>query len=550
MLAKTDIVRSAHVDTFCAEHMPACERLPVIVRDLPEYFYPPRLNCAAELLDRIIAHGRGQRLAFVHESGCWSYQRLFETANRIAHVLREDLGVVPGNRVLLRGPNHPMLAACWFAVLKAGAVAVTTPSLLRSRELVFIADKAQISVGLCDARFVTECEGALARHQDGSVRRSSHLVCFNSGDTGCLESLMVNKLPQFQHCDTSGEDVAIVAFTSGTTGRAKGAMHTHRDLLAAADAFPRYVVRPNCDDIFIGTPPLGFTYALGGLLLFPMRVGASSALLEHNSPRHLLEGIARYRATVCFTAPTAYRAMLKEPAREQTRSLRKCISAGEALPLTTYEGWQDATGLKIIDGIGSTEMLHMFISAADEEIRPGAIGKAIHGYEAKVLRSDGNEAAANEVGRLAVRGVTGCKYLDDQEEQAKYVQKGWNFTGDCFRKDEDGYLWFQARTDDLIVSSGYNISGIEVENVLLEHPAVQECGVIGAPDSDRGQVVKAFIVVAPGFTPSDQLKGLLQDFVKTQIAPFKYPRAIEFLSALPRTATGKLQRFRLREAAK
>lgn len=551
MPVKTDVTRhTAHVDTFCADHMPASERLPVIFRDLPEYSYPDRLNCAAELLDRMVASGQGERLAFVHESGSWTYRQLFQTSNRIAHVLCEDLGLVPGNRVLLRGSNHPMLAACWFAVLKAGGVAVTTASLLRSRELVAIADKAEILLALCDARFALDCDEAFARHEDGSARSSARIVRFNSDAAGCLESMMATKPLQFQNCDTSAEDVAIVAFTSGTTGRPKGAMHTHRDLLAAADAFPRYIVRPNRDDIFIGTPPLAFTYALGGLLLFPTRMGATSALLEQSSPRHLLEGIDRYRATVCFTAPTAYRAMLKEPTRDQTTSLRKCISAGEALPVATFEDWRAATGVKIIDGIGSTEMLHMFISAAEEEIRPGAIGKAIPGYEARVVRSDGGQAGSNEAGRLAVRGITGCKYLDSAEEQAKYVQDGWNLTGDSFCVDEDGYFWFQGRTDDLIVSSGYNISGIEVENVLLEHPAVQECAVVGIPDCDRGHVVKAFIVTTPGFAPSDQLKKLLQDFVKSQIAPFKYPRAVEFLPALPRTATGKLQRFRLRKEVK
>lgn len=542
---------TAHVDRFCADRMPLPERLPTIFRELPEYVCPERVNCAAELLDRILNDGGGDRTAFIHESGTWTYRRMLETANRIAHVLIDDLGLVPGNRVLLRGPNHPMLVACWFGVIKAGGIAVTTACLLRCRELISIADTAQIRLALCDERYVGECEEAFSRlngaFSDHARQGACRVVHFNSTAPSSLECLLAKKSPHFPNCDTSCEDVAILAFTSGSTGRGKGTLHTHRDIVASADCFPRHALRPSQDDIFIGTPPMAFTYALGGLLIFPMRSGAATVLLEHTSPKHLLEGIARHRATVCFTAPTAYRAMLKELTREQTASLRKCVSAGETLPLSTFEAWKEATGLKIIDGIGSTEMLHIFISTAEEEIRPGATGKPLRGYEAKIIRGDGRDADCGEVGRLAVRGITGCKYLDNEPEQRKYVQNGWNLTGDSFRMDEDGYFWFQARTDDLIVSSGYNISGIEIENVLLEHPAVQECAVIGIANSDRGQIVKAFVVTRPEHAACDALRKELQDFVKAQIAPYKYPRAVEFVPSLPRTNTGKLQRYRLRE---
>lgn len=548
MPARTNTLRyTAHLDTFCADCMPPPEQLPYFFRDLPEYSYPERFNCAAELLDRMVESGSGERTAFIHESDSWTYHELFETANCIARALLEDCGLLSGNRVLLRGPNHPLLVACWFGVVKAGGIAVTTPCLLRCRELVAVADKGQISLALCDARYAGDCEEAFARHADGSPRQNSRVILFNSGAPGSLEALIANKPAAFKNCETSSEDIAMVAFTSGSTGQPKGTMHTHRDVLAAADCFPRYVLRANPDDIFIGTPPLGFTYGLGGLVLFPMRTGAATVLLEQASPGHLQEGIARHRATVCFTAPTAYRAMMKQLSRDQVASLRKCVSAGETLPLSTFDAWREATGLKIIDGIGSTEMLQIFISASEQEIRPGATGRAIHGYEAKVVREDGTDAETGEVGRLAVRGVTGCKYLDSPHEQAKYVRNGWNLTGDSFRMDQDGYFWFQARTDDLIVSSGYNIAGIEVENVLLEHPSVQECAVIGVPDPDRGQVVKAFVVAAADYNPCEQLKKELQDFVKSQIAPFKYPRSLEFVAALPRTATGKLQRFELRK---
>ena len=548
MPAKTDTPRyTAHVDTFCADRMPPPEQLPALFRDLPEYSYPSRMNCATELLDRMVESGSGDRTAFIHESGSWTYRILLQIANRIAHALTEDCGLIPGNRVLLRGPNQPMLVACWFGVLKAGGVAVTTPCLLRCRELVPVVDKGEISLALCDARYAQECEEAFTKHADGSARRSARVVLFNSDAPDSLENLIATKSAEFENRETSCDDVAVLAFTSGSTGQPKGTMHTHRDVLAAADCFPRYILRANTNDIFIGSPPLGFTYGLGGLVMFPMRIGAATVLLEQGSPGHLLEGIAQHRATVCFTAPTAYRAMLRQLKQDQVASLRKCVSAGETLPLSTFEAWQEAVGLKIIDGIGSTEMLQIFISAPEQEIRPGATGKAIHGYEAKIVREDGADAAPNEVGCLAVRGITGCKYLDSERDQRKYVRNGWNLTGDSFCMDQDGYFWFQARTDDLIVSSGYNIAGIEVENVLLEHPSVQECAVVGIPDPDRGQVVKAFVVTAAGYGACEELKKELQNFVKSQIAPYKYPRALDFVAALPRTATGKLQRFELRK---
>ncbi|HXO43560.1 MAG TPA: AMP-binding protein, partial [Thermoanaerobaculia bacterium] len=353
----------------------------------------------------------------------------------------------------------------------------------------------------------------------------------------------------FANCDTAASDVAFIAFTSGTTGQGKGTMHFHRDVLAASDCFPRHVLRPRRDDIFCGSPPLAFTYGLGGLLLFPLRIGASTLLLEQATPPHLLQGIQDHRATVCFTAPTAYRAMTGLLASYDLSSLRECVSAGETLPLSTFEAWQRATGIKIIDGIGSTELLHMFISSAGDDIRPGATGKVIPGYEAKVVDDAGRTVPPGTVGRLAVRGPTGCRYLDNIERQRLYVQDGWNFTGDSYLQDQDGYFWYQARTDDMIISAGHNISGPEVEAVLLEHPKVQECGVVGLPDTERGQVVTAFVVLTPGADPDPAIAKELQDFVKAEIAPYKYPRRIEFRDSLPRTATGKLQRFRLREGA-
>lgn len=539
---------TAHVDTFCRDSLPPPELMPHMDYGvLPELAYPDRLNAAVELLDKRVAAGDGDRTVFHFHGGHWTYRQLLETANRIAHVLVEDLGVVPGNRVLLRGPNNPMMAACWFAVLKAGGVAVATMPLLRVRELTYIAGKAKIRLALTDARVAGDCEAAMTTVEDGLA------VHFNSGQPGSLESsgsleaMMEGKPATFDNCDTAADDTAFLAFTSGTTGQAKGTIHFHRDVLAACDCFPPHVVKAEPDDIFCGSPPLAFTFGLGGLLLFPLRIGASTLLLEQGSPPQLLQGIQDHRATVVFTAPTAYRAMTDMVKEFDISSLRKCVSAGETLPKATFEKWKEATGLAIIDGIGSTEMLHMFISSSGADIRPGATGKVVPGYEARVIDDAGNEVPPGTIGHLAVRGPTGCRYLDNLERQRIYVRNGWNLPGDSYIMDADGYFWYQARTDDLIVSAGHKVSGPEVEAVLLEHPAVAECGVVAAPDESRGFIVKAYLVLRPGFAPGQELAKELQDFVKAEIAPYKYPRAIEFLESLPRTETGKLQRFRLRE---
>jgi 2-aminobenzoate-CoA ligase len=537
---------SAHIDSFCAEALPAKELWPELNFSNIPGCNVERLNISKVLLDDN-ADERGDRIAFYHGAGNWTYRELFERANQIAHFLLEDVGLVPGNRVLLRGPNNPMLVACWFGVIKAGGVVVSTNPLLRVRELVHITDKARISLAITDYRVAADCETAMKVTAAGMPRTGTQVIRFGGGTAQSLESLIKSKPHVFHNCDTAADDVAIIAFTSGTTGRSKGTMHFHRDLLAATECFPRHIVQAQPDDIFCGTPPLAFTYALGALLLFPMRIGASTLLLEQTTSAHVLQGIQQYRATVCFTAPTAYRGMLKLLEDYDVSSLKKCISAGEPLPASTSNAWHDATGLRIIDGIGSTEMLHMFVSASGEDIRPGATGKPVPGYEAKLFDDEGNEVPVGSVGRLAVRGPTGCKYLDNREAQVAYVQNGWNITGDSYRIDEDGYFWFQARTDDMIISSGYNISGLEVENVLLSNRSVAECAVVGIPDEERGQIVKAFIVASNDVKPSDALAKDLQTFVKAEIAPYKYPRAIEFVSELPKTNTGKIQRFKLRE---
>jgi 2-aminobenzoate-CoA ligase len=534
---------TAYVDTFARDNLPPREEWPELLFELPELRYPERLNCAGELLDRALERGWSQRVALRSPDAEITYAQLLERANRIARVLTEDLGLVSGNRVLLRGANSPAMAACWLAVMKAGGIAVATMPLLRAKELAEIISKAQVTHALCDRRLDAELKAALPACP---VLRTS--VYWNDAAADSLDALAARKPGTFRNADTLAEDPALIAFTSGTTGKPKGTVHFHRDVIAMCDCFPRSCLLPAADEVFCGTPPLAFTFGLGGMLCFPLRYGASVVLLEKLTPDLLLESIARHGATTCFTAPTFYRQMAQLAQGRDLRSLKKCVSAGEALPDATRQAFKRATGIEIIDGIGSTEMIHIFISHKPEDARRGATGYAVPGYRAAVLDDAGRPCPPGAIGRLAVKGPTGCRYLAD-ERQREYVQNGWNITGDAYVRDEDGYFFYQARTDDMIVSAGYNIAGPEVEGVLLEHEAVAECGVVGVPDDDRGQIVKAYVVLKPGHGKSDALAKRLQDHVKGAIAPYKYPRRIEFLDILPRTETGKLQRFKLRERA-
>ena len=534
---------SAHVDTFTGDNLPPPTAQPEFLFDLPELKFPERLNCAWPLLDRHVAEGRGGRLCIQAPSLRWTYADLQEKANRIANVLVSELGVVPGNRVLLRAPNNPMMAACWFAVMKVGAVATATMPLLRAKELKHVIAKAQVTHALCDLRLAEELR--LAAAESPGLKR---ILWFNDASADGLEAAMARHSAEFSNVDTGCDDTCILAFTSGTTGQPKATMHFHRDVMASCLCWPPYVLRPTPDDIFMGTPPLAFTFGLGGLLLFPLAVGASTVLLEQLTPQTLIEAIVAYQATVVFTAPTSYRAMAAIAGPLRGSRLKKCVAAGEALPAATRALWKEATGIEIIDGNGATEMLHIFISADEKDSRPGATGKVVPGYVACVMDEAGKPAKPGEIGRLAVKGPTGCRYLDD-ERQARYVQDGWNYTGDAYAMDTDGYFHYHSRTDDMIISAGYNIAGPEVEDALLRHPKVAECGVIGVPDEERGQVVKAIVVLRPGNDATPETARELQDFVKQSIAPYKYPRQVEFVATLPRTETGKLQRFRLRQAA-
>ncbi|WP_353860683.1 AMP-binding protein [Azospirillum formosense] len=537
------MIRSGHIDSFTRDRLPPPEQMPDFFYDRPELTYPERLNAAAALLDVWRERGWDERPCVIGNGDVWSYGRFRDTVDRIARLLAERFGIVPGNRVLVRGTNTPMLAACWLAVLKAGAVVVPTMPLLRAAELESILERAAVSLALCDARFAKDLNAA-AQAMDGSMP----VVTFNGGD---LEGRLEKTDTGFAAVDTAADDVALIAFTSGTTGKPKATAHFHRDLLAVADLSPQSLLKTGGDDVFCGTPSLAFAYGQGGMLLFPLRVGASVVLLDRATPERLLEVTAKHKATVMFTVPTVYRAMTarieEDPVlAEGLRTLRACVSAGEPLPATTLEGWQAVTGMEILDSFGTTEMLNAVLHSPPGAVRPGATGMVVPGYEARVVDDSLTPLPPGQIGRLAVRGPTGCIYLDDPRQE-NYVQGGWNLTGDAFRMDEDGYFWYHARTDDLIVSAGYKISGLEVEDVLLGHEAVEECAVIAAPDPLRGSIPKAFIVTRDGVRPSDDLAERLQCYVKDRIAPYKYPRAVEFLEQLPRTETGKIQRYKLRQ---
>jgi 2-aminobenzoate-CoA ligase len=522
---------SAQTDRFVHDRLPPREQWPQLRYDLPELRLPDRLNLVEELLDQAAAKGFGDRPLLRSARITLSYQDVRDRVDRIARVLVEDLGLVPGNRVLLRGGNSIGLALAWLAVVKAGLVAVATMPLLRARELGDIIDKAQPTVALCDSKLLDELETA---RQDRPVLQT--VIPFNApNEPGSLAVRSAQKDGDFAACPTAADDIALMAFTSGTTGKPKAAVHTHRDVLAACEAWPRHVLKATPDDVVVGSPPLAFTFGLGGLLVFPMWAGASVYFPEAPyTPESLVRTINEVGATICYTAPTFYRQMAPFAREQGVGRLRICVSAGEGLPDATRQLWKQASGIEMCDGIGATEMFHIFISSAGDQVRPGAIGKVVAGYQAKVVDEEGREVPRGTVGKLAVIGPTGCRYLDDAR-QAGYVQ------------DADGYFFYQARADDMIITAGYNVGGPEVEDALLRHPAVAECGVIGKPDEERGMIVKAFCVLKPGQEPGEAMVRALQEHVKSTIAPYKYPREIEFVASLPRTETGKLQRFKLRQ---
>ena len=532
---------TGHIDSFTRDRLPAAEDWPDIL--LAGFDYPEWLNVAAELTDRMVEKGFGDRIALIGNGRSRTYKELTDWSNRIAHALVEDYGVKPGNRVLIRSANNPAMVASWLGATKAGAVVVNTMPMLRAGELAQIVDKAEIAFALCDTRLMEElvvCE------------RSSRFLKTVVGFDGTanhdaeLDRVALRKPVTFQAVQTGRDDVALLGFTSGTTGEPKATMHFHRDLLIIADGYAKEVLGVTPEDVFVGSPPLAFTFGLGGLAVFPLRFGASAALLEQASPPNMIQIIQDHRATICFTAPTAYRVMLKAMDEgADLSSLRAAVSAGETLPGPVYEEWMAKTGKPMLDGIGATEMLHIFITNRFDDHHPACTGRPVTGYQARIVGEDMVEKPRGEVGRLAVRGPTGCRYLSDHRQRV-YVKQGWNLTGDSFWQDDEGRFHFAARSDDMIVSAGYNIAGPEVEAALLSHPAVLECGVIGAPDDERGQIVEAHVVLTPGHAGDALMARILQDHVKSVIAPYKYPRRVVFAEALPKTQTGKLQRFRLR----
>ncbi|KRD49343.1 benzoate-CoA ligase family protein [Ensifer sp. ENS10] len=532
---------TSHVDTFTRDHLPPPEEWPEF--RLEDFDYPDHLNAAVELTDAMVAKGFGDHTALIGNGRRRTYKELSDWTNRLAHALVENYGVKPGHRVLIRSANNPAMVACWLAATKAGAVVVNTMPMLRAGELTKIVDKAEVSLTLCDTRLMDEM---IACAKDS--RYLKQVVGFDgtANHDAELDRIALDKSVVFEAVHTGRDDVALLGFTSGTTGVPKATMHFHRDLLVIADGYAREVLGVTPDDVFVGSPPLAFTFGLGGLAIFPLRFGAAATLLEHATPANMVEIIEKYKATISFTAPTAYRAMMKAMDNgADLSSLRVAISAGETLPGPVFEEWTEKTGKPILDGIGATEMLHIFISNRFEDRKAASTGKPVGGYEARIVDDEMREVPRGTVGKLAVRGPTGCRYMADAR-QRDYVRDGWNLTGDAFYQDEDGFFHFAARSDDMIVTAGYNIAGPEVEAALISHPEVAECAVVGAPDAERGQIVEAYVVLISGVSADDATIKRLQDHVKATIAPYKYPRSVKFLESLPKTATGKIQRFRLR----
>ena len=544
MTAMTTLGPSAHVDTFARDNLPPVGEWPDFLLD--GFDYPEHVNCAVELTDRMVERGFGDRTALIGNGRRRTYKELADWTSRLARALTENYGVVPGNRILIRSPNNPAMVACWLAATKAGAVVVNTMPMLRAGELAKIVDKAEISLALCDTRIKDEL---VACAKDSRFLKKVIGFDGTANHDAELDRAALDKPVTFDAVRTGRDDVCLLGFTSGTTGSPKATMHFHRDVLAIADGYAREVLGVTPDDVFVGSPPLAFTFGLGGLAVFPLRFGAAATLLESATPPNMVDIIQTYRATISFTAPTAYRAMMKAmDDGADLSSLLIAVSAGETLPAPVYEEWERKTGKPILDGIGATEMLHIFITNRLDDRAPGVTGRPVAGYEARIVDEDMNDVPQGTVGRLAVRGPTGCRYLADGR-QRDYVRDGWNLTGDSFVQDAEGRYRFAARSDDMILSAGYNIAGPEVEAALLAHPLVAECAVIGAPDDERGQIVEAHIVLANGTARDAGTAKLLQDHVKATIAPYKYPRSVRFVDALPKTQTGKIQRFRLREAA-
>ena len=535
------LLTSGHVDTFSRDNLPPKHQWPEL--NANQYAYPQQLNVAVELTDNMVERGFGDHVALIGNGRMRTYKELSDWTNRLAHALVDEYGIQPGNRILIRADNNPALVACWLAATKAGAVVVNTMPMLRAGELSQIVDLANIKLALCDTRLMDEMD-ICAQTSD----RLQQVVGFDgtANFDAELDRAALNKPVRFQAVATSADDVALLGFTSGTTGKPKATMHFHRDLLIIADGYAREILQVIPDDVFVGSPPLAFTFGLGGLAIFPLRFGATAILLETASPNEMINIIETYKATICFTSPTAYRVMLNAMDEgADLSSLRIAVSAGETLPASVFEEWQAKTGKTMLDGIGATEMLHIFMSNRVGDAHPACTGKPISGYQAKIVDEHMQEMPRGEVGKLAVRGPTGCRYLND-ERQANYVVDGWNLTGDAFFQDADGYFHFTARTDDMILSSGYNIAGPEVEACILGHEAVSECAVIGTPDEHRGQLVNAYIVLNETYQASDELILKLQNYVKNTIAPYKYPRLVHFIDALPKTETGKIQRFKLK----
>ena len=516
----------------------------------PVVTVPDRFNIADYLVDRHVREGRGGRTAILCGDEVITYAQVADRSNRVANGLR-SLGVRREERVLLLLLDTPAFVYSFFAAQKLGAVPIPTNTLLKSQDYRYMLNDSRARVAIVSAPLLPQ----LAAIPRDELPYLEHIVidgASNGEMTGFDQLLTAAAALQLQ--DTSKDDAAFWLYSSGTTGFPKGAVHLHHDILYTVVCYAQGVLGITAADRTFSVAKLFFAYGLGNALTFPFAAGATTILWPGPAtPPNVFAQIERFKPTLFFSVPTNYGQLLahKREGRDfDLSSIRQAVSAGEALPKALYERFKDRFGIEILDGIGSTEILHIFISNRGGRVRPGSAGELVTGYEARIVDESGVEVADGTVGNLLIKGDSTCAYYWNKHDRTKDTIEGhWIRTGDKFYRDSDGYYWYAGRADDMLKVGGIWVSPVEIENTLVEHPAVQEAGVIGRRDADNLEKPMAYVVLAAEYVPSPELARELQDFVRSKIAEYKRPRWIEFVEALPKTATGKTQRFKLRETA-
>ncbi len=531
---------------------PPRELWPRFGLDFPEAReWPAKLNIAEVLVDDNLK--RGDKPAILYEDRQIKYRELQLMINKFGNALKV-LDVKPYDRVMLRLPNIPEFIVSSLAVQKLGAVSVPTFTLLKAKELSYIASDCEAKVLITTPSLLEDVEKA-----KGELKTIRHIVLADAKPSEveapyiAFDYLMddFKEATGLEPVRVDQDEVTLLLYTSGTTGPPKGCIHTHRHYLAVADCYAKNVLQAREDDVWGGPPTMAFAYGHTGLICNPLRHGATTSLVGSGrfEPASMFQLIEKHGISVFYGVPTAYRTMVAlkhERGKYDFSSLRVCVTAGEPCPPSLYYTIKEFFGCEVLEHMGCTELFNGFISTRFGQVKPGSMGLAVPGYDVRILGDDGNEVKTGEVGHLAVAGPIGIRYWKLPEKQAESVRNGWNHTGDMAYKDEEGFFWFASRSDDIIKTAAYRVSPHEVEEALIKHGAVAEAGVIGVPDLERGQIIKAFIVLKPDHKPSSRLEEELRVFVKDQIAPYKAPKEVEFVKELPKTETGKIRRAELK----